>query len=112
MSLNFGENYDKKINIEDINFKTFEGVQIKLNESFGSDKISGRPTDTESKEILPTSEPKIDRVSNNQLNTLREPIIETLKRDLIQIYLKLRFVLVPKNATNIKELYNCKNIVN
>jgi hypothetical protein len=109
MSLNFGEEYDKKINLEDNSFKTFEGIQIKLNEGDSYEKTSGRPTETDSKQVLLTNKTNVDSVSNDQFNTLREPIIETLKRDLLQISQKLKFVLVPQNATNIKQLYNCNN---
>ncbi len=109
MSLNFGEEYDKKINLEDNSFKTFEGIQIKLNEGDSYEKTSGRPTETDSKQVLLTSKTQVDSVSNDQFNTLKEPIIETLKRDLLQISQKLKFVLVPQNASNFRQLYNCNN---
>lgn len=108
MALNFGENYEnKKIELDDNNFRTFEGIQIKLNETSGSDDITGRTT-LESKEGLLLSERENQSKSDQPLNTLKEPIIDTLKRDLFNISEKVKFVLLPKNGDNYKQLYNCK----
>ena len=111
MALNFGEDFEhKKIELDDQNFKTFEGFQIKLNDSSSSEKGSERTTGIESKEVLLLANSQVEPKSDHPLNTLKEPILETLKRDLYNISEKIRFVLLPKeNDANFKHLlYNCK----
>ena len=104
MALNFGNYENKKIELDDNNFKTFEGIQIKLNENLNED--TNTRTTIDSKQILLQS--PSDSISDNQtLNTLKEPIIDTLKRDLYNIKEKIKFVLLPKSTDNYKQLYNC-----
>jgi len=52
-------------------------------------------------------EPKESKVS--EFDTLDEPISQTLKRDVINMYNKLQYVLIPRtSADQNKNLRNCK----
>ena len=106
MTLNYGDDLEnKKIIFEENNFQTFEGIQIKLNDSTSSE--SSKIKNIESNEELLDSVEK--EKSNEPINTLKEPIIDTLKRDLNNIKEKIKFVLMPSSSPNYKQLYNCIN---
>lgn len=47
------------------------------------------------------------QLETNQLSTLEEPVLETLKRDLFRIYNKVKHVVLPRSASKkFEELYN------
>ncbi len=48
-------------------------------------------------------------INSINLDTLDEPILETLKRDFIKIVHKIEYVLIPRTtAKETKQLRNCK----
>jgi hypothetical protein len=50
----------------------------------------------------------IEGLNNLELDTLDEPIVETLKRDLIKILHKIEYAVIPRTTANEKkQLRNC-----
>jgi hypothetical protein len=95
-NLNDSDLKGKEINLmgndKDYNIGVNKNNAVGSKENFDSNKFS---------EIEGTS--KLDR------DTLDEPIIETLKRDLIKIVHKIEYVLIPRTTANEKkQLRNCK----
>jgi hypothetical protein len=49
--------------------------------------------------------------SKLELDTLDEPIVDTLKRDLVRMVHKLEYVLIPRTIANQnKQLRNCNHL--
>lgn len=85
--INNFDNTSSEIKVE----SPFEDGKININTD-SENKIQSINNNNQSKELKETNQNQDDDVKN----TLDEPVIDTLKRDLYKIYIKLRYVIIPK----------------
>ena len=112
--INLGEPNTNPNNFE-FNNNTDNGNNINNNNTSADNNISEKPPSPYGGVNVPNSKDEnvnqnIDIAANNEeprKSTLDEPIITTLKRDLLTIGNKIKYVLVPKmTERKLEELYN------
>ena len=112
--INLGEPNSNPNNF-DFNNNTDNGNNINNNNTSADNNISEKPSSPYGVVNVPNSKDEnvnqnIDIAADNEeprKSTLDEPIITTLKRDLLTIGNKIKYVLVPKmTERKLEELYN------